>query len=61
MSLTKTHTAPSAAAPAAAEVPPRRPAVAAQREDDRSHFLVAQAESGRQMRAFIAEHYGDAE
>lgn len=30
-------------------------------EEDRSHFLEAQEESGRQMRAFIQEHYGDAE
>ncbi len=30
-------------------------------EEDRSHFLEAQEESGRQMRAFIREHYGDAE
>ena len=30
-------------------------------EEDRSPFLEAQEESGRQMRAFIGEHYGDAE
>jgi len=31
------------------------------RGEDRSHFLEAQEESGRQMRAFIQKHYGDAE
>ena len=30
-------------------------------EENRSHLLEAQAESGRQMRVFIREHYGDAE
>jgi hypothetical protein len=30
-------------------------------DEDRSHFLEAQEESGRQMRAFIQEHYGEAE
>lgn len=33
----------------------------AHRDEDRSHFLEAQEESGRQMRAFIQKHYGDAE
>lgn len=30
-------------------------------DEDRSHFLEAQEESGRQMRSFIQKHYGDAE
>jgi hypothetical protein len=30
-------------------------------EENRSHFLEAQAESGRQMRVFIQEHCGEAE
>jgi len=37
------------------DLPKRHP------EENRSHFLDAQAESGRQMRVFIQEHYGDVE
>lgn len=29
--------------------------------DEHAHFLEVQAESGRQMREFIAEHYKDIE
>jgi hypothetical protein len=54
---TKPKTAQDAAlADAARAAPPKKDT-----EENRAHFLEAHAESGRQMRAFIREHYGDAE
>ncbi len=39
----------------------RKDSPRARPDEDRSHFLEAQEESGRHMRAFIQQHYGDAE
>lgn len=47
--------------PEAPTGPGRKDVPRAHGDEDRSHFLEAQEESGRQMRAFIQKHYGDAE